>query len=102
MRPDSSVSFNLDGQFALIQMGPHLFIKSVALFTERHMAEQVSRILRVAEVCKRTGLCRVTIHNLRHRNDFPEPLKLSPGAVGWLEHEVDEWIARRAAERRVA
>lgn len=66
------------------------------------MTEQKSRVLRVGEVCARTGLCRVTIHNLRHRKDFPEPLRLSPGAVGWLEHEVEAWIAQRAAERSAA
>ena len=57
------------------------------------MTDQISRVLRVAEVCARTGLCR---------DDFPAPIQLSPGAIGWLEHEIDEWIARRAAERRVA
>ena len=66
------------------------------------MTDQVSRVVRVAVVCARTGLCRVTIHHLRRRNDFPAPLQLSPGAIGWLEHEVDAWIASRAAERRVA
>ncbi len=66
------------------------------------MTDQISRVLRVAEVCARTGLCRVTIHHLRKRDDFPAPIRLSPGAIGGLEHEIDEWIARRAAERRVA
>lgn len=66
------------------------------------MNSQISRILRVREVCARTGLCRVTIHTLRRNNDFPEPLQLSPGAVGWLEHEVNDWIARRASERSAA
>ncbi|MBV2146753.1 AlpA family phage regulatory protein [Sphingobium sp. AS12] len=66
------------------------------------MSDQISRILKVAEVCARTGLCRVTIHNLRHKNDFPEPIKLSAGRVGWFEHEVNDWLARRASERSAA
>ena len=30
---------------------------------------------------------------------FPRRIKSSPNAVGWLEHEVEEWIAARVAER---
>jgi prophage regulatory protein len=66
------------------------------------MAEQSSSIMTEAEVCARTRLHRVTIYHLRRRGDFPLPLKLGRRKLGWLEHEVDAWIAARAAERRVA
>jgi predicted DNA-binding transcriptional regulator AlpA len=30
---------------------------------------------------------------------FPAPVTLGPQSVGWLEREVAEWIAERAARR---
>ncbi len=30
---------------------------------------------------------------------FPKRIKLGPHAVGWLESEVDAWIAKRAGNR---
>jgi predicted DNA-binding transcriptional regulator AlpA len=32
---------------------------------------------------------------------FSRPIPLGVRAVGWLESELDEWIAARASERRV-
>ena len=54
-----------------------------------------NRILRVAAVCERAGLSRTTVWRLERRGAFPARRYLSPGAVGWLESEVDEWIATR-------
>jgi prophage regulatory protein len=31
--------------------------------------------------------------------DFPLPIPLGPKIVGWLDHELDEYIERRIAER---
>ncbi len=31
--------------------------------------------------------------------DFPKPVQLGDNSVGFLEEEIDEWIARRAAMR---
>lgn len=30
---------------------------------------------------------------------FPRRMKLGPNSVGWLESEIDEWIASRLTER---
>ena len=30
---------------------------------------------------------------------FPKRIKLGPNRVGWLETEVDDWIAEKARER---
>ena len=54
-----------------------------------------NRIIRVAAVCERTGLSRTTVWRLERQGAFPARRRLSPGAVGWLESEVDEWIASR-------
>ena len=58
-------------------------------------------ILRLPAVKARTGLSRSTIYQRVADGDFPRPVSLGPRAVGWLAHEVDEWIADRVARRPV-
>jgi prophage regulatory protein len=53
------------------------------------------RILRWPEVQSRVGYCRSHIHNLVSKGDFPSPVKLGARASGWIESEVDSWIASR-------
>src|SRR5712691_9402106 len=31
--------------------------------------------------------------------EFPQPVSLSPTRIAWIEQEVDDWLAQRAAER---
>jgi prophage regulatory protein len=57
------------------------------------------RIERRRDVQDRTGLSRSTIYDLMDAGDFPRPIRLGPRAVGWLSHEVDEWIEDRRTER---
>jgi prophage regulatory protein len=60
----------------------------------------LGRVLRAREVCRRIGLSRPTLWRLVRDNKFPSPFRLSsPSAVGWAEREVVEWIAQRAADR---
>jgi prophage regulatory protein len=46
----------------------------------------------------RLGLSRSTIYDKinpkspRYDPTFPKPIRLGGGAVGWLVHEVDEWL----------
>ena len=42
---------------------------------------------------------RVHISRLEKEGKFPKHLNLAPQSIGWLEEEVDAWIAARAAER---
>jgi len=46
-----------------------------------------------------TGLAPATIWRMRRRGDLPEPIRLSPGRVGWPEDVIRTWLAERAAER---
>jgi prophage regulatory protein len=57
------------------------------------------RILRLPAVIEKSGLGRDSIYRLAREGRFPKPIKLSKRASGWLEHEVDEFLAKRAAER---
>lgn len=58
-----------------------------------------SRVLRLPEVFRKTGLKRDTIYRKVREGTFPKPLKLSERASGWLEVEVDRWVADLAAKR---
>jgi prophage regulatory protein len=57
-------------------------------------------ILRRPEVQARTGLPRSTMYDMIRKRAFPAPVPLGAKAVGWLEHEIDAWLADRAAARR--
>ena len=61
-----------------------------------------TRFLRLGEVLERTGLSRSTIYVRLDQGRFPRPVSLGSRAVRWVEAEVDEWIAERIAESRVA
>lgn len=58
------------------------------------------RILTIDEVTERTSLPRTTIWRRVRDGTFPPPIQLSPGRIGWLESEIDAWIAERAAARK--
>jgi len=60
------------------------------------------RILRLPEVIARVGLKRASIYLHINQGTFPKQISLGPRAVGWLEHEIDAWIAARIAARRQA
>jgi prophage regulatory protein len=53
------------------------------------------KILRRHEVVDRTRLSRDTIRRREHAGTFPRRVKLGPNSVGWIEEEVDAWIASR-------
>lgn len=54
-------------------------------------------IIRRKEVEARTGLARATIYALARSGRFPAPIPLAGRAVGWLQSDVDTWIAERVA-----
>ena len=66
--------------------------------------EQTSptRILRLPEVCRRVGYRRASIYKFVKANTFPQPVKIGPGAIGFLEAEIDAWIASKVATRDAA
>jgi prophage regulatory protein len=57
------------------------------------------QILRRPAVVVRTGLPTRSIYRLMQRGAFPRPVPISALSVGWLAHEIDEWIAGRIAAR---
>jgi prophage regulatory protein len=60
----------------------------------------VGNVIRLQEVRRMTGLGRSTIYRLQADQQFPQSIKLGIRAVGWLEREVQEWLAERVASSR--
>jgi prophage regulatory protein len=68
------------------------------------------RVLRRSQVLARTGLSNTTLYELLKVGSFPKSFKLLPPTiprretktepVGWLESEVDQWIADRVRAAR--
>lgn len=59
------------------------------------------RILRMKQLVERMGLSRATLYTLMSADPtFPAKINLTVRTVGWLEIEVDAWIAARAQARR--
>ncbi len=50
-------------------------------------------ILRLRQVVARTGLSRSTIYERIQAGEFPAQISLGARAVGWLEADIDAWIA---------
>ena len=59
------------------------------------------RVLRRPEVEERVGLARSTLYKLIGLGQFPEPIRLSVNSVGWLEEDVENWLASRQRGTRV-
>lgn len=52
-------------------------------------------ILRRKQDEKKTGLSRSTIYLRIQEGTFPKPINLGERAVGWLDNEIEEWLAAR-------
>lgn len=58
------------------------------------------QILRLPQVCKVTGLGRSMIYQLESARRFPCRVRISARAVGWVESEVQLWLADRVERYR--
>jgi prophage regulatory protein len=57
------------------------------------------RILRLAQVLNVTGLGKTKIYQLQAEGDFPMRIQITDHSVGWIEEEVQAWLAQRVATR---
>ena len=55
------------------------------------------RILRLAQVLDVTGLGKTKIYELQSEGRFPMRVQITDHAVGWVEDEVQAWLAKRIA-----
>jgi prophage regulatory protein len=57
------------------------------------------RIVRRPELRTITGFCDEQIDKMEARNQFPRRIHTGARTVGWVEHEVRQWVLDRMAER---
>lgn len=57
------------------------------------------KILRLPEVSQTVGFSRSHLWRLVKQGKFPQPIPLGPNSRGWLESEVQAFIAARVADR---
>ena len=58
------------------------------------------RIIKRPGVEAITGLSRSSIYAMMENGTFPKAVKISQRSVGWLEHEVQEWLKNRVSATR--
>ncbi len=59
------------------------------------------KVLRLPSVRSRVGLGRTTIYQRIADGTFPRQIHIGPKAVGWIESEIDGWIAERVSQSRL-
>jgi prophage regulatory protein len=64
-----------------------------------HVRSEAIRILRLAQVLDVTGLGKTKIYELQSQGSFPMRVQITSHSVGWVEQEVQAWLANRAAIR---
>ena len=60
------------------------------------------RVLPYHKLREKVDYTRQHLSRMEKVGLFPRRVQLGGNKVGWLEHEVDEWIMARAAERKAA
>ena len=55
------------------------------------------RILRLAQVLDVTGLGKTKIYELQSEGNFPMRVQITHHSVGWIEEDVQAWLAKRVA-----
>ncbi len=58
-----------------------------------------TRIIRKPELFSKIGLSDGTILRLEKQGNFPRRITLGRNSVGWLDSEVNEWLAKKAENR---
>lgn len=58
--------------------------------------------LRLTTVKARTGLSRSTLYRRVAEGSFPAPVSLGGRSVGWVDTEVEAWVARQVQARLAA
>lgn len=69
-------------------------VTMILLPGEAEMAKRI-RVLRLPEVINRVGLKRASIYAAIASGAFPKQIVLGNRAVGWIEQEIDAWLAER-------
>lgn len=58
-------------------------------------------LLRAVQVCSKLKISKTTLYAKLDKSSkyydpkFPKQIQLGPGSVGWVEHQVDQWILNK-------
>ena len=63
---------------------------------------QSNRVIRIRELCQLLGRGQTSIYADIKAGRLVAPLRVGPRAVGWLESDVEEHLAKLDAARRAA
>ena len=81
--------------FSILVHGGHRWTLLACLTTGEYELDNPEKIIRLQAVKVRCGLSRSTLYNRMAVGEFPSPVALGARAVGWVESEVNAWIAAR-------
>lgn len=56
------------------------------------------KALNVKQVAEKIALSESTIYRMINSGEFPKPFVLYSNRTGWLEEDVDAWLAQRAGK----
>jgi len=59
-------------------------------------------IIRIKTVEARTGLRKTTIYDYVRAGKFPPPVRIGNRATGFIESEVNDWIAKQIERSRAS
>lgn len=71
-------------------------IKNEAPHARSQTGGPTDRLLAWPQVKEITGLSRTTAWRMQKAGDFPPPVQVSLGRVGWWQSDLDRWKASRA------
>ncbi len=57
------------------------------------------RVIRKPELFSMIGLSDATIWRLEKKGKFPQRISLGGNSVGWFDTEINDWLAKKAADR---
>jgi len=57
--------------------------------------QKTLKMLRLPEVMDKVGLKTSKIYDMMAEGSFPRSRIITGRSVGWIEHEVDEWVLSR-------
>ena len=63
-----------------------------------HTAPNSTRVIRLPETVKKTGLSRSTIYSLIKSGNFPKQVHLSVRTMGFFEADLDAWLMEKASK----
>ncbi|MCO5157569.1 MAG: AlpA family phage regulatory protein [Aquamicrobium sp.] len=64
------------------------------------MTDSHVSLLTARQVMDRLGVSRSTLYAMIRADEFPKPIQITRGRVGWIMQEVEEWFAERSSLRR--